>query len=96
MFIPRLWRRVTLADNLSIADLHRVVQLLMGWDDDHLHRIGFAADIIRRKHGRRMVELGPACCLSTVGPAEGRERAHQATWAAICTEGSAAAQDGMA
>jgi Plasmid pRiA4b ORF-3-like protein len=35
---PAVWRRVTLADNLSIADLHRVVQLLMGWDDDHLHR----------------------------------------------------------
>ena len=41
---PAVWRRVTLADNLSIADLHRVVQLLMGWDDDHLHRF--------RIHGR--------------------------------------------
>ncbi len=35
---PAVWRRVTLADSLSIADLHRIVQLLMGWDDDHLHR----------------------------------------------------------
>jgi hypothetical protein len=43
MSIP-VWRRVTLADNLSIADLRRVVQLLMGWDDDHLHRF--------RIHGR--------------------------------------------
>jgi Plasmid pRiA4b ORF-3-like protein len=41
---PAVWRRVTLADNLSIADLHRVVQLLMGWDDDHLYRF--------RIHGR--------------------------------------------
>src|SRR5450759_1275840 len=41
---PAVWRRVTLADSLSIADLHRVVQLLMGWDDDHLHRF--------RIHGR--------------------------------------------
>jgi hypothetical protein len=34
---PAGWRRVELADSLSIADLHRVIQLLMGWDDDHLH-----------------------------------------------------------
>ena len=41
---PAVWRRVKLADSLSIADLHRVIQLLMGWDDDHLHRF--------RVHGR--------------------------------------------
>jgi hypothetical protein len=41
---PAVWRRVMLADSLSIADLHRVIQLLMGWDDDHLHRF--------RIHGR--------------------------------------------
>ena len=35
---PAVWRRVQLTDNLSIADLHRVIQRLMGWDDDHLHR----------------------------------------------------------
>src|SRR5260370_37831030 len=41
---PAVWRRVRLADTMSIADLHRVIQLLMGWDDDHLHRF--------RIHGR--------------------------------------------
>ncbi len=41
---PAVWRRVRLVDSLSIADLHRAVQLLMGWDDDHLHRF--------RIHGR--------------------------------------------
>jgi hypothetical protein len=35
---PAVWRRVTLSDALSIADLHQVIQLLLGWDDDHLHR----------------------------------------------------------
>jgi hypothetical protein len=29
---------VTLPDALSIADLHQVIQLLMGWGGDHLHR----------------------------------------------------------
>jgi len=41
---PSVWRRVELADSLSVADLHRVIQLLMGWDNDHLHRF--------RIHGR--------------------------------------------
>ena len=42
---PAVWRRVRLMGSLSIAELHRVVQLLMGWDDDHLHRF--------RIHGRQ-------------------------------------------
>jgi len=41
---PAVWRRFTFGDHLSIADLHRVIQLLMGWEDDHLHRF--------RIHGR--------------------------------------------
>jgi hypothetical protein len=39
---PAAWRRVRLADELPIAELHRVIQILMGWD--HLHRF--------RIHGR--------------------------------------------
>jgi hypothetical protein len=35
---PAVWRRVRLANNLSLADLHHVIQVLMGWEDDHLHR----------------------------------------------------------
>jgi hypothetical protein len=34
---PAVWRRFTLGDNLSIADLHRIIQVLMDWDDEHLH-----------------------------------------------------------
>ena len=41
---PAAWRRVRVADRLSIADLHRVIQVLMGWKDDRLHRF--------RIHGR--------------------------------------------
>jgi hypothetical protein len=41
---PAVWRQVQLADNLSITDLHRVIQQLMRWHDDHLHRF--------RIHGR--------------------------------------------
>jgi Plasmid pRiA4b ORF-3-like protein len=33
---PAVWRRVRLSDSLSIAELHQVIQVLMGWEDDHL------------------------------------------------------------
>jgi len=35
---PAVWRRVRVVDRLSVADLHRVIQVLMGWEDEHLHR----------------------------------------------------------
>jgi hypothetical protein len=35
---PAVWRRVRMVDSLSIADLHQVILVLMGWEDDHLHR----------------------------------------------------------
>ena len=43
---PVVWRRVSLPDSLSIADLHNVIQLLMGWDDDHLHSFASMAGIM--------------------------------------------------
>lgn len=41
---PAVWRRVRMVDRLSVADLHRVIQVLMGSTDEHLHRF--------RIHGR--------------------------------------------
>jgi hypothetical protein len=34
---PRIWRRVRVSGNLSLAALHDVLQLSMGWEDCHLH-----------------------------------------------------------
>ena len=34
---PSVWRRFRMDDALSVADLHQVIQLLLGWHDDHLH-----------------------------------------------------------
>lgn len=51
---PAVWRRVRMVDRLSVADLHRVIQVLMGSTDEHLHRF--------RIHGR---SYGiPAICQS--------------------------------
>ncbi|MEM6486477.1 MAG: plasmid pRiA4b ORF-3 family protein [Pseudomonadota bacterium] len=34
---PMIWRRLRLAGTTSLADLHRIIQIAMGWNDDHLH-----------------------------------------------------------
>lgn len=35
---PAIWRRVFIRNDSSIADLRHVLQIIMGWDDTHLHR----------------------------------------------------------
>lgn len=34
---PPIWRRVELADDITLARLHRIIQAAMGWTDSHLH-----------------------------------------------------------
>jgi hypothetical protein len=35
---PPVWRRVEVASDLGLGDLHDVLQVLLGWEDYHLHR----------------------------------------------------------
>lgn len=34
---PPIWRRIEVENDLSFAELHRLIQVAMGWDDDHLY-----------------------------------------------------------
>ena len=34
---PRIWRRIQVPDSFTLRQLHRVIQLAMGWQDSHLH-----------------------------------------------------------
>lgn len=34
---PEIWRRVEVPDSFSLAELHTLIQLVMGWQDSHLH-----------------------------------------------------------
>ena len=35
---PPIWRRIIVAADATIAELHEIIQLCMGWSDEHLHR----------------------------------------------------------
>jgi hypothetical protein len=35
---PMVWRRICVAGNTSLADLHYIVQTLFGWDNEYLHQ----------------------------------------------------------
>jgi hypothetical protein len=35
---PAIWRRVLVRSNSNVADLHFILQIVMGWEDLHLHR----------------------------------------------------------
>jgi len=35
---PAIWRRVLVPSDQSLADFHATLQIVMGWDDTHLHR----------------------------------------------------------
>ena len=35
---PMIWRRLRINGSMSLADFHQVIQIVFGWDDEHLHR----------------------------------------------------------
>ena len=41
---PPIWRRLDLPGDLTLDELHDVVQVAMGWDDGHLHKFGVGVD----------------------------------------------------
>jgi hypothetical protein len=41
---PPLWRRLELASDLFLSELHDIIQAAFGWTDSHLHRFGSGPD----------------------------------------------------
>ena len=35
---PMIWRRLLVCNTSTITDLHYILQISLGWSDDHLHR----------------------------------------------------------
>lgn len=56
---PEVWRRLRVPETLTLADLHRVLQIAMGWEETHLHRFGIGGGYLAEGSGRaRLAELG--------------------------------------
>jgi hypothetical protein len=41
---PAIWRRAQLAGDTSLSDLHDIIQVVMGWEDCHLHEFIIGAN----------------------------------------------------
>ncbi|HRI29488.1 MAG TPA: plasmid pRiA4b ORF-3 family protein, partial [Chitinophagales bacterium] len=35
---PKIWRRVLIPADSMLEELHAIIQIVMGWDDSHLHQ----------------------------------------------------------
>ncbi len=35
---PKIWRRILVASDTKLSDLHTILQIAMGWTDSHLHQ----------------------------------------------------------
>ena len=44
---PAVWRRIVVADNITLAQLHRTIQAAMGWHNRHL----YAFEIAGQRYG---------------------------------------------
>lgn len=42
---PRIWRRFAVRNNHSLMVLHDIIQMVMGWNDCHLHDFRIAGEI---------------------------------------------------
>ena len=42
---PPIWRRVQIGEDATLAQLHRALQIIMGWEDSHLHEFSIGRRI---------------------------------------------------
>ncbi len=35
---PKIWRRILVPTDISLSDLHKIIQISMGWTNSHLHQ----------------------------------------------------------
>ena len=43
---PCIWRKVVVPSNITLEDLHYVIQNVMSWENDHLHMFCLGKDIL--------------------------------------------------
>jgi hypothetical protein len=43
---PPIWRRILVSGNTTLLKLHDIIQIIMGWEDDHLHMFTIHGSIL--------------------------------------------------
>jgi hypothetical protein len=46
---PKIWRRVLCPADITLGDLHAIIQVAMGWEDAHLHEFTLRGKKLTRK-----------------------------------------------
>ena len=54
---PSVWRRLLISQQITIAQLHHVMQLAMVWNDEHLHQFIIRGSELWRASRRRTAVL---------------------------------------
>jgi len=54
---PSVWRRLLISQQITIAQLHHVMQLAMVWNDEHLHLFIIRGSALWRASRRRTAVL---------------------------------------
>lgn len=47
---PPIWRKIVVPGDLTLGDLHEVIQLAMGWENSHLHEFKIGLKFFRGNH----------------------------------------------
>lgn len=55
---PPIWRRILVADTTTLSQLHNILQIVMGWDDYHLHMFTINGQIYGDPEGDEYGDLG--------------------------------------
>lgn len=56
-----IWRRLQIPGCISLAELHQIIQIIFGWDNDYLHRF----HIYGKDYGIAYAEASPFLIMLT-------------------------------
>jgi hypothetical protein len=68
-----IWRRIKVSSDSTIADLHYIIQIVMGWKEEHLHQflihgVHYGISYILRKMLIRFPTMGSVIVVEKESP----------------------------
>lgn len=55
---PMIWRRILVSGDTTLSDLHDILQMVMGWENDHLHEFKIDGKIYDHSDDWEFIDLG--------------------------------------